>query len=113
MGNLQKRSILSLSYHKRTKWLKRLEAAKPAKEQAADERSAIDDLLADVEAQDSITPAAGNPILDLVRGYGYQGGPVLAQFAKKDMDEVMGYLDLPEVRKLLPTEFPLCQLCLG
>ena len=85
--------------------VKTLEAAKPAKEQAADESSAIDDLLADVEAQDSITPAAGNPILDLVRGYGYQGGPVLAQFAKKDMDEVMDYLDLPEVRKLLPKNF--------
>ena len=65
--------------------------------------SAIDDLLADVEAQDSITPSAANPILDLVRGYGYQGGPILAQFAKKDMDKVKGYLDLPEVRKLLPS----------
>ena len=61
-------------------------------------------MLADVEAQDSITPAAGNPLLDLVRGYSYQGGPVLAQFAKKDMDKVMGYLDLPEVRRLLPKD---------
>ena len=46
---------------------------------------------------------AANPILDLVRGYGYQGGPILAQFAKKDMDKVKGYLDLPAVRKLLPS----------
>lgn len=82
--------------------IKTIEAAQPSQEQAEDNNSAIDDLLADVEAQDSITPAAGNPLLDLVRGYGYQGGPVLAQFAKKDMDKVMGYLDLPEVRRLLP-----------
>ena len=66
--------------------------------------SAIDDLLADVETQDSITPSAANPILDLVRGYGYQGGPILAQFAKKDMDQVMEYLNLPQVRRLLPND---------
>ena len=84
--------------------VKTLEAAQPAEAQAEDENSAIDDLLADVEAQDSITPAVGNPLLDLVRGYSYQGGPVLAQFAKKDMDKVMGYLDLPEVRRLLPKD---------
>ena len=82
--------------------VKEIEAAKP-KETATDSNaSAIDDLLADVEAQDSITPSAANPILDLVRGYGYQGGPVLAQFSKKDMDVVQAYLDLPEVRRLLP-----------
>ena len=92
--------------------LKTIEAAQPTQEQAEDNNSAIDDLLADVEAQDSITPAAGNPLLDLVRGYGYQGGPVLAQFVKKDIDKVMGYLDLPEVRRLLPKP-SLCQLCVG
>ena len=82
--------------------VKENEAAKP-KETATDSNaSAIDDLLADVEAQDSITPSAANPILDLIRGYGYQGGPVLAQFSKKDMDVVQAYLDLPEVRRLLP-----------
>ena len=82
--------------------VKEIEAAKP-KETATDSNaSAIDDLLADVEAQDSIIPSAANPILDLIRGYGYQGGPVLAQFSKKDMDVVKGYLDLPEVRRLLP-----------
>lgn len=82
--------------------VKEIEAAADAAEEEKSEDSAIDDLLADVEAQDSITPSAANPILDLVRGYGYQGGPVLAQFAKKDMEKVQAYLDLPEVRKLLP-----------
>ena len=80
-----------------------------AEEAAAEEveetsSSAIDDLLADVETNDSISPSAANPLLDLIKGYGYQGGPVLAQFAKKDMDLVSRYLDLPAVRRLLPQE---------
>jgi len=83
--------------------VKEIEASSAVAEEEKSSDSAIDDLLADVEAQDSITPSAANPILDLVRGYGYQGGPILAQFAKKDMDKVNGYLDLPEVRKLLPS----------
>lgn len=82
--------------------VKEIEAnnVKPTKEEKTS--SAIDDLLADVEAQDSITPPITNPLLDLIRGYGYQGGPVLAQFAKKDQEKVMAYLNLPEVRRLLP-----------
>ncbi|MEC8547503.1 MAG: protein translocase subunit SecDF [Bacteroidota bacterium] len=67
-----------------------------------DVKSSIDDLLADVEAQDSTSIVSINPLLDLIVGYGFQGGPVLAQFASKDSDKVMGYLDTPEVRKLLP-----------
>ena len=67
-----------------------------------DEKSSIDDLLADVEAQDSTSIVSINPLLDMIVGYGFQGGPVLAQFASKDSEKVMGYLDTPEVRKLLP-----------
>ena len=67
-----------------------------------DVKSSIDDLLADVEAQDSTSIVSINPLLDMIVGYGFQGGPVLAQFASKDSEKVMGYLDTPEVRKLLP-----------
>ena len=77
------------------------------------EASAIDDLLADVEAKDSASVAQGNPILDLVKGYGYQGGPVLAQFAKKDMKTITDYLDLPEVRRLLPQQFRYIRFAWG
>ena len=77
------------------------------------EASAIDDLLADVEAKDSASVAKGNPILDLVKGYGYQGGPVLAQFAKKDMKTITDYLDLPEVRRLLPQQFRYIRFAWG
>ena len=73
-------------------------------EQATTDESSIDDLLADVEAKDSTDVISANPLLDLIVGPGLQGGPVLAKFASKDADVVMGYLDNPEVRKLLPRD---------
>ena len=76
------------------------------------EESTIDDLLADVSATDS-TEVSANPLLDLIRGYGYQGGPVLAQFAIKDQEEVMGYLDMPEVRRLLPQQYRYVKFAWG
>ena len=66
--------------------------------------SEIDDLLADVASQDSIA-ITSNPILDRIVGQGFQGGPVLAQFAARDSDLIMSYLDQPEIRKLLPSEY--------
>lgn len=82
-------------------------------EEAEQDESSIDDLLADVEAQDSTNVASANPLLDLILGSGFQGGPVLAQFAAKDADLVMGYLDRPEVRKLLPRDFRYIRFAWG
>ena len=67
------------------------------------ETSKIDDLLADVEANDSISTQK-NPLFDYLVGTGYQGGPVLAQFYEKDQDKIEEYLSFPEVRQLLPAE---------
>ena len=67
------------------------------------ETSKIDDLLADVEANDSISTQK-NPLFDFLVGTGYQGGPVLAQFYEKDQDKIEEYLSFPEVRQLLPAE---------
>ena len=66
--------------------------------------SQIEELLADVSSQDSITNIA-NPIVDLIKGYGFQGGPVLAQFSSKDKEKIIQYLDMPEVRKILTNDF--------
>src|SRR6056300_1434143 len=77
-----------------------------------DESSEIDDLLADVAEQDSIAPTR-NPILDRIVGQGFQGGPVLAQFAARDSELIMGYLDQPEVRKLLPSEYRYIRFAWG
>ena len=50
------------------------------------------------------TNAVGtNPILDLLRGYG-SGGPVVATFEAKDKDLLMSYLNMPQVRALLPAD---------
>jgi SecD/SecF fusion protein len=76
------------------------------------EKSAIDDLLADVEAQDS-TAVSKDPLFELIRGYGAQGGPVVAQFASKDADQVIEYLNIPEVRKLLPSEYRYVHFAFG
>ena len=69
------------------------------------QESQIDDLLADVVSNDSISKEK-NPILDLVVGFNFQGGgPVLAQFLDKDKEKITNYFDLPEVRRVLPAQF--------
>ncbi len=66
--------------------------------------SQIEELLADLSSQDTINNIS-NPIVDLIKGYGFQGGPVLAQFSSNDKEKIIQYLDMPEVRKLLTNEF--------
>ena len=75
------------------------------------ESNAIDDLLADVVTKD--TTSIINPILDRVLGSGYQGGPILAQFSSKDQEKITNYLNLPEVRRLLPVEFRYIKFAWG
>ncbi|GAA4270631.1 protein translocase subunit SecDF [Hyunsoonleella aestuarii] len=65
--------------------------------------AAIDDLLGEAET-DSTAVAAVNPLLDLIRGPGYQGGPIIAKFELKDKETILEYLNKPEVRSLLPVE---------
>ena len=78
-----------------------------------DASSEIDDLLADVASTDSITKPSQNLILDKIVGQGFQGGPVIAQFASKDGEEILGYLNQPEVRRLLPSEYRYVNFALG
>ncbi len=81
------------------------EAKTVAANEEETESSEIDDLLADIATADSTDVASQNPLLDLIRGYGFQGGPVIAQFAVKDQEKVMAYLNDPEARKTLPTQY--------
>ena len=73
--------------------------------------SAIDDLLADVVNKDSTLVV--NPILDRIVGSGYQGGPILAQFSSKDQEKISNYLNLPEVRRLLPQDYRYIKFAWG
>jgi SecD/SecF fusion protein len=81
------------------------------KEIQINKSSAIDDLLADVVIKDSTQVI--NPILDRIVGSGYQGGPILAQFSSKDQEQITDYLNLPEVRRLLPNEFRYIKFAWG
>ena len=72
-------------------------------ESVSSESSQIDDLLADVEVKSDSLSIEKNPLLDLIVGTGFQGGPVLAQFNLRDKDKVDSYINLPEVRQLLPS----------
>jgi len=78
-----------------------------------DQSSEIDDLLADVATQDSLTAPTTNPILDRIVGQGFQGGPVLAQFAARDSNLIMSYLNQPDVRRLLPSEYRYIRFAWG
>ncbi|GAA4958923.1 protein translocase subunit SecDF [Algibacter aquimarinus] len=65
--------------------------------------STIDDLLGDATT-DSTAVETVNPIFDLIRGQGFQGGPVIARFESKDKETILDYLNKPQVRALLPAE---------
>ena len=65
--------------------------------------SKIDELLGDAET-DSTAVSTVNPMFDLIRGQGYQGGPVIASFELKDKKTVEEYLSYPQVRALIPAE---------
>lgn len=74
--------------------------------------SQIDDLLGDAET-DSTSVKTSNPIFDLLRGQGYQGGPIIAKFEIKDKAKLIDYLNRPEVRALLPAEQRFAKFVFG
>jgi len=64
--------------------------------------SQIDDLLGETGIDS--TAVVTNPLLDLIAGAGYQGGPVVAQFRIQDREVISQYLAMPEVRSLLAAD---------
>ena len=71
-------------------------------QETSTEDATIDELLG--EAETDSTAVAVNPLFDLIKGQGYPGGPVIAQFDIKDKEKISKYLNMPEVRSLLPAE---------
>ncbi len=90
--------------------LKEIENVKKPKEESKETTkdstktadSSIDDLLED--AEDTTEAAEANPLFDLIKGSGYQGGPILASVSVKDTAQFMSHLRNSKVRSLLPTE---------
>ncbi|WMI64390.1 protein translocase subunit SecDF [Aestuariibaculum sp. YM273] len=76
------------------------------------QEDAIDDLLGDATT-DSTAVDTVNPIFDLIRGPGYQGGPIVAYFEVADKDQVLEYLNMPQVRALLPAEMRYVKFAFG
>ncbi|MFV8281875.1 protein translocase subunit SecDF [Christiangramia marina] len=72
----------------------------------------IDDLLADAEDSTSVE-TGNNPLFDLMASPGFQGGPVLANFNVQDTAQVMDYLQMPQVRSLLPSEMRYAKFVWG
>ncbi|WP_081208973.1 protein translocase subunit SecDF [Salegentibacter sediminis] len=68
------------------------------------EDSDIDELLAEAEEDTSDVATGNNPLFDIIKSPGSQGGPVLAYFSARDTAKAMEYLNKSQVRSLLPAE---------
>lgn len=78
-----------------------------------EEDDEIEALLASAkDTSESIVPGK-NPLLDLMVSPGFQGSPVLATFEAKDTAQVMGYLNMPQVRSLLPQDLRYAKFAWG
>jgi len=65
----------------------------------------IDELLGEAATDSTeVDLTSERPLISLIRGFGYQGGPVIASFEVKDKETVLEYLNKPQVRALLPAE---------
>ncbi|MFJ1378059.1 protein translocase subunit SecDF [Capnocytophaga canimorsus] len=77
-----------------------------------EQTSAIDSLLADVK-QDSLKATEVNPLFDLVKSGGFEGGPVLFGVSLKDTATVNGYLKSAEAKRLLPAHLQFAKFVWG
>ncbi|AEH00208.1 protein translocase subunit SecDF [Lacinutrix sp. 5H-3-7-4] len=68
----------------------------------ADEAEEADDLIGDLTGETDETTTVVNPFLDLVKGPGYQGGPILGMFNITDKQKVLDILNRREIKSLLP-----------
>jgi SecD/SecF fusion protein len=77
------------------------------------EEDEIEALLA--SAKDSVETQAtrNNPLLDLIVSPGFQGSPILASFAVSDTAQVRQYLNMPQVRSLLPANLRYTKFAWG
>lgn len=69
-----------------------------------DQKDDISDIIGETASDSTDVANAVNPLIDLIRGQGYAGGPVIAMFETKDKQLVTDYLNRPEVRGLLTPE---------
>src|SRR5690606_8320013 len=85
-------------------------------EEREDEQNAeepkIDALLGETSV-DSTQTTTNSPLISLYKGMGYPGGPVVGMFEIKDKQTVLDYLNMPQVRALLPAELRYTKFVFG
>ncbi|MEP6262416.1 MAG: protein translocase subunit SecDF [Gillisia sp.] len=77
------------------------------------EEDEIEALLASAEDTAQATTPGTNPLLELIVSPGFQGSPVLATFRAQDTAKVREYLNLPQVKSLLPTDLRYAEFAWG
>src|SRR5699024_10585482 len=81
-----------------------LEGVNEKEEAQEDDESAseIDSLLSDAVQDSADVASQVNPLYDLMVSGGMQGSPIIARVAIKDTAKFNDYLEMPEIRQLLP-----------
>ena len=88
-----------------------VEEIEPQDEDAAAEDK-IDELLGEAATDSTaVDPIAGSPLISLMKGGG--GGPIVSYFDIKNKDKVLEYLNMPQVRALLPAEMRYAKFAFG
>lgn len=65
----------------------------------------IDELLGEAATDSTVVdPTSASPLFGLIKGLGDPRGPIIANFETKDKETVLEYLNMPQVRALLPAE---------
>lgn len=65
----------------------------------------IDELLGEAATDSTaVDPTSASPLFGLIKGLGDPRGPIIANFETKDKETVLEYLNMPQVRALLPAE---------
>ncbi|HSP83261.1 MAG TPA: protein translocase subunit SecD, partial [Gillisia sp.] len=77
------------------------------------EEDEIEALLASAEDTAQAATPGTNPLLELIVSPGFQGSPVLATFRAQDTAKVREYLNLPQVKSLLPTDLRYAEFAWG
>ncbi|WP_299889967.1 protein translocase subunit SecDF [uncultured Lacinutrix sp.] len=81
------------------------DTAEAATEDAADteaEKDETEDIIGDLTGETDETTKVVNPFLDLIKGAGYQGGPIIGMFNIADKQKVMDILNRRDVKAMLP-----------
>ena len=96
-------------------YLKNKEKAESKPEATKEEvaETEAESVIGDLTGEVDVTEQEANPLLDLVKGVGYQNGPVVYQFNIEDKAKIIEILAMPEVKALRPLELREAKFVFG